>query len=77
VRTVSIVVDEAGKVTASYIPPERHATPFTADEAPSSGLLASEGQEIIDLELPDDEVPPEPGADFLETLQQHKDRRSS
>ena len=76
-RTVSILVDEAGKVIASYIPPERRATPFTADEAPSSGLLASEGQEVIDLELPDDEVPSEPGPDFLETLQRHKDRRAS
>jgi hypothetical protein len=73
-RKVSIVVDGDGKVVASYITPRLHEVPFTPDETPSSGLLASEGQEVIDLELPDEEVPPEPGPDFLETLQRHKDQ---
>jgi len=76
-KTVKVVVDEAGKVVASYIPPERRRVPFTADEPPSAGLLASEGQEVIDLELPDEEVPSEPGPDFLETLQRHRDQMSS
>jgi hypothetical protein len=76
-KKVTVLVDNAGKIIASYVPPERHSVPFTADEPPSGGLLASEGQEVLDLELPDDEVPAEPGADFLETLQRHKDRDSS
>jgi hypothetical protein len=76
-RKVTVLVDEAGKIIASYIPPERRSVSFTADEPPSAGLLASEGQEVIDLELTDEEVPSEPGTDFLEKLQRHKDRAAS
>jgi hypothetical protein len=76
-KKVTVLVDEGGKVIASYIPPDRRSVPFTADEPPSAGLLASDGQEVLDLELPDEDVPSEPGADFLETLQRLKDERSS
>jgi hypothetical protein len=76
-KKVTVLVNDAGEVIASYIPPERRTVSFTADEPPSAGLLASEGQEVLDLDLPDEEVPSEPGPDFLETLQRHKDRGSS
>lgn len=76
-KKVTVLVNEAGEIIASYIPPERRPVSFTADEPPSGGLFASEGQEVLDLELPDEEVPFEPGPDFLETLQRFKDRGSS
>jgi hypothetical protein len=76
-RKVTVLVDEAGKVIASYIPPERRSISFTADEPPSGGMLPSEGQEVLELEVADDEIPAEPGPDFLETLQRHKDSAAS
>jgi hypothetical protein len=76
-RKVTVLVDESGQVIASYIPPERRSVSYTDDEPPSAGLLPAEGQEVLDLELADEEVPSEPGDDFLEKLQRHKDSADS
>ena len=76
-RKVTVLVDEAGKIIASYVPPERRSVSFTADEPPSAGLLPSEDEEVLELELADEEIPSEPGTDFLETLQRHKDSAAS
>lgn len=75
-RKVSVLVDEDGKVVASYIPPEHRSPSYTAEDASSAGLFASAGRELLELELPDDEAPTEPGPDFLDKLQQQKDRDS-
>ena len=71
---VTVVVNEAGKVIAAHVPldPESSADSDTED-SPSVGFLPGEGQDVVDLDLPDEDVPGEPPTDFLDTLQKHKD----
>jgi hypothetical protein len=76
-KKITVLIDEGGGIVASYIPPERPADASTGDEPPFGGLFASEGQQVLDLELPDEEVPTEPGPNFHETLQRYRDRGSS
>ena len=39
-----------------------------------TGFVPSEGQRVLDVDVPDDDVPSEPRPDFLNTLQVYKDR---
>ena len=76
-RRVSALVDPAGKVIASVVHPPGSAS-YTENDVPSGwGLLAEEGQEVVELELPDEEVSPTPGPEFLQALQRFKDSMSS
>jgi hypothetical protein len=75
---VTVVVNEAGEVIAAHVPVASERGPDSyRDDAPTTGFMPSEGQEVLDLDLPEEDAPGEPPADFLETLQRHKDRGSS
>ena len=69
---VTVVVDEAGKVIAAHVPidPEQGRD---SEGSGNIGFLPVEGQEVLDLDVPEDHVPGEPPSDFLDTLQKHKD----
>jgi hypothetical protein len=72
---VTVVVDEAGKVVAAHIPtapPED----YKGDELPMSEFVPSEGDEIVELDVPDEDIATDAEAtELLEILQRHKDRR--
>lgn len=65
---ITVVVNAAGDVVAAHVPSGRPPAPTLA------GFLPSEGQEAVDLDIPDDAVPAEPGPDFLETLRSYRER---
>jgi hypothetical protein len=44
-----------------------------AEEGRITGFVPSEGQKVLDLDIPDETSPSEPRTDFLPTLQTHKD----
>ena len=71
---VTVVVDEAGKVVAAHIstaPPDDYG----GDEQPISEFVPSEGEEIVELDLPDEDLASDAEAtELLEILQRHKDR---
>ena len=71
---VTVVVDEAGKVVAAHIPT---APPddYEGDELLMSEFVPSEGEEIVELDLPDEEIAGDAEAtQLLQILQRHKDR---
>lgn len=71
---VMVVVDEAGKVVAAHIP-TAPADEYEGEEPPPVvEFVPSEGEEVLELELPDEDVAGEQGPEFLEVLQRHKDR---
>lgn len=71
---VTVVVDEAGKVVAAHIP-TAPADDYKADELPMSEFVPSEGEEIVELDLPDEDIASDAEAtELLEILQRHKDR---
>jgi hypothetical protein len=69
---VTVVVNEAGKVVAAHVPFAITDT-SAADEGPTLGFVASEGEEVVELDLSDEEVPRDPEPEFLEFLQRRKD----
>ena len=73
---ITVVVNEVGQVIAAHVPvsSERPYDSDAEDEGRITGFVPSEGQEVLDLEVPDDDVPSEPRPDFLNTLQTYKDR---
>jgi hypothetical protein len=74
---VTVVVNAAGQVIAALIPVSSQGSESHADEEGGiTGFVPSEGQDVVDLDLPDEDVPTEPGPDFLNTLQMYKDRGS-
>jgi hypothetical protein len=72
---VTVVVDEAGKVVAAHIPT---APPddYEGDEPPMIEFVPSEGEEVVELDIPDEDVASDPEPEVLEILQRHKDRSS-
>jgi hypothetical protein len=70
---VMVVVDQAGTVVAAHVP-TAPSEPYEGMEAPIAEFVPSEGEEVIELELPDDALAGEPGPEILEVLQQQKDR---
>jgi hypothetical protein len=73
---VTAILDETGKVRAARIhtsPPEGDPT----DEAPTVRFVLSEGEEEVELDVPDEEIPTDPGEEFLEALRQHSERQRS
>ena len=75
---VTVVVNAAGQVIAALTPvsSEGPSESHADEEGAITGFIPSEGQEVLDLDLPDEDVPTEPGPDFLNTLQMYKDRGS-
>ena len=73
-ETVTVLIEKTGKIIAAYFPPEGPQVSYTPEDPSSVGLLAGEGQEVADLEVPDEDFPAESGPDFLEMLQRHKDQ---
>jgi hypothetical protein len=71
---VTVVVDKAGKVVAAHIPSAPPDDYEGGDEPPVIEFVPSEGEEVLDLDLPDEDIPSEAGPELLETLQRHKDR---
>jgi hypothetical protein len=64
---ITTLVNEAGNVIAALLP---SADPQYGDEpAGFVGITPSAGQTLREVDLPEDQVPSEPGPEFLETLQ--------
>ena len=64
---VTVVVDESGKVVAAHIP-TAPTDDYEGDELPMS-------EEIVELDLPDEDIASDAEAtELLEILQRHKDR---
>jgi hypothetical protein len=73
---VTIVVNEAGKVIAAHVPMAPETPPDSAQaevDTTRTEIRPSEGQEVLQLEIPDEDVRSAPQPDFLDTLQRHKD----
>ena len=71
---VTVVVDESGKVVAAHIP-TAPTDDYKADELPMSEFVPSEDEEIVELDLPDEDIASDAEAtELLEILQRHKDR---
>ena len=69
---VTVVLNEAGKVVAAHI--QAAASDASAgDHTPNLGFVTSQGEEVAELDLPDEEVPSDLQPEFLETLQRHKE----
>jgi hypothetical protein len=62
---VTVVVDEAGKVVAAHIPT---APPddYEGDEPPMIEFVPSEGEEVVELDIPDEDVASDPEPEVLE-----------
>ena len=73
---VTVVVNEAGQVIAAHVPvsSEGPSDSYAEEEGRMTGFVPSEGQRVLDVDVPDDDVPSEPRPDFLNTLQVYKDR---
>ena len=77
---VTIVINGAGKVIAAHVPIAPETPPDFAQaevETIKAEIRPSEGQEVLQLEIPDEHVPLRPEPDFLDTLQRHKDGGSA
>jgi hypothetical protein len=76
---LTVVVNELGRVIAAHVPvsSEGRSGSVAEEEARMTGFVPTEGQRVLDLDVPDDDVPSEPAPDFLNTLQRYKDRGSS
>jgi len=71
---VTVVVDEAGKVVAAEVP---SALPddYEGDEPPVIEFVPSEGEEIVELDVPDDDIAGDAEAtEIIEILLRHRDR---
>jgi hypothetical protein len=70
----TVVVDGAGKIVAAHIPSA--APDYEGDEVqPVAEFLPSEGEEIVELDLPDSDIASDAeAAEVLEMLQRHKDQ---
>ena len=76
---ITVVVNEAGQVIAAHVPVSSKGPSDSyaeEEEGRITGFVPSEGQDVLDLELPDEDVPSEPRPDFLNILQMYKDRGS-
>jgi len=75
---VTVVVNEAGQVMAAHVPvsSEGPSDSYAEEEGRITGFVPSEGQEVLELDIPDEDVPSEPRPEFLNTLQMYKDRGS-
>jgi hypothetical protein len=73
---ITVVVNSDGQVVAAHGPATSQGPPdsYAEEEARFTGFVPTEGQSVMELELPDDDVPSEPRPDFLDTLQLCKDR---
>lgn len=67
---VTVVLDAAGKVIAAHVPVAAESGPDSqVENQVTTGFMASEGQKVQDLDVPDVDVPGGPPDDFLEFLQ--------
>jgi hypothetical protein len=74
---VTVVVNKAGKVIAAYVPVASESGPGSHTEGGARVEFApSEDQELMDLDLPDEDIPSVPPPDFIEVLQRQKDRQA-
>jgi hypothetical protein len=69
----TVVVDEAGKVVAAHIP-TAPGDEYEGDEPAMFEFVPSEGEEVVEVDVPDEHVSSDLGPEFLDVLQQHKDR---
>jgi hypothetical protein len=69
---IAVVLNEAGKVVAAHIP-SGIFDESAGDQPPTFGFVPADGEEVAELDLPDEEVPSDPELEFLEILQRHKD----
>ena len=75
---VTVLIDASGKVIAAHVPVASERGPNSyGEDTLMTGFMPSEGQEVLELDLPDEDVPGEPPHDLLEKLQVYKDRNSS
>jgi hypothetical protein len=69
---VTVIVNKAGKVIAAYIPVDGESGPESGAGV-RVGFMPKEDQEVMDLDVPDEEVPRVPSDDLMEMLQRRKD----
>jgi hypothetical protein len=76
---ITVVVNEVGQVIAAHVPVSSAgpSDSYADEEGRMTGFVPSEGQQVLELDIPDEDAPSEPQADFLNTLQRYKDRGSS
>lgn len=75
-KKITVLVNKENKIVAARVPSGSDSK-YADGEPPMTRFAPSEGEEVLDLDLPDEDVPSEPGPDFLETLQRFRARGSS
>jgi hypothetical protein len=64
---ITTLVNETGNVIAALLP--RAESQYGDEPAGFVGITPATGETLREVDIPDDQVPAEPGLEFLETLQ--------
>jgi hypothetical protein len=73
---ITVVLNEAGKVIAAHVPVAGERGPESSPmerDAPMTAFVPSAGQEVVEMDLAEGDVPFVPREDFLEDLQRRRD----